>query len=236
MEHAHFEKLRDQECVRRVGIVCCIVDVLFVFSHTILQGVDVELFKPHEGSTPHKFELASSLYGKNLLPATDADLEGKWILFSGGKLEVRKGQDLIVAAFKKFLKMHDDVVLVTAWHNQWKYIMKSIQGPGFVKGSPETKGDRIYFTEWLEENGIPADRAYHLDETNHATVAALLKRADAAIFTNRGEGGTNLVSLDFFATVHLNLSLNLSVVNKFLRYTSGGDGSHGVRRAHDHLK
>ena len=50
----------------------------------------------------YKFTGAGSLYGKDLKPATDADLEGKWLLFSGGKLEVRKGQDLIIAAFRKF--------------------------------------------------------------------------------------------------------------------------------------
>jgi hypothetical protein len=65
--------------------------------HTLLQGVDVDLFKPHEGKEPYEFTGAHNLYGKGLKPATAADLEGKWVLFSGGKLEVRKGQDLVVA-------------------------------------------------------------------------------------------------------------------------------------------
>jgi hypothetical protein len=37
------------------------------------------------------------------------------VVFSGGKLEHRKGQDLVIRAFVRFVQRHPDAVLVTAW-------------------------------------------------------------------------------------------------------------------------
>ncbi len=43
------------------------------------------------------------------------DISGKFVVFSGGKLEFRKGQDLAVAAMRIFMQRHSDVVFITAW-------------------------------------------------------------------------------------------------------------------------
>ena len=47
----------------------------------------------------------------------------RFIVYSGGKLEHRKGQDIVVAAFREFVKTHPDAVLATTWHNQWPMTM-----------------------------------------------------------------------------------------------------------------
>ena len=49
-------------------------------------------------------------------------------------------------------------------------------------------------SEWLEANGVPAANAISLGPCDAEELALLYKRADAAVFTNRAEGGTNLVS------------------------------------------
>ena len=72
------------------------VDVLF-------QGVDPELFKLQERKTSDRF-----------------------VVFSGGKLEYRKGQDIVAAAFREFHKRHPEAMLATAWHNLWPEIMRDI--------------------------------------------------------------------------------------------------------------
>ena len=41
------------------------------------------------------------------------------VIFSGGKLELRKGQDLVVAAFKIFHARHPDALLISSWQNGW---------------------------------------------------------------------------------------------------------------------
>ncbi|MFN3077511.1 MAG: hypothetical protein ABT940_11635, partial [Alphaproteobacteria bacterium] len=61
----------------------------------VLQGVDRTLFHP----------------------APRADLfKDRFVVFSGGKLEYRKGQDLVLRGFKIFHARHPEAVLVTAWH------------------------------------------------------------------------------------------------------------------------
>ena len=38
----------------------------------------------------------------------------RFLIFSGGKMELRKGQDIVLAAFKIFARRHPEATLVTA--------------------------------------------------------------------------------------------------------------------------
>jgi glycosyltransferase involved in cell wall biosynthesis len=69
-----------------------------VATTTVLQGVDASLFHPapRSGAIPHRF-----------------------VVFSGGKLEFRKGQDLVLAAFRAFRQRHPEALLLTAWSSPW---------------------------------------------------------------------------------------------------------------------
>ena len=49
------------------------------------------------------------------------------MLFSGGKFEFRKGQDLVLKAFSVLSKKHPDMVLLTAWHNPWRASMETMR-------------------------------------------------------------------------------------------------------------
>jgi hypothetical protein len=42
----------------------------------------------------------------------------RFVVFSGGKLELRKGHDLVIAAYKVLQDRHKDVMLLTCWNNQ----------------------------------------------------------------------------------------------------------------------
>jgi glycosyltransferase involved in cell wall biosynthesis len=65
---------------------------------TVFQGVDPSLFHPAPRA---------------------GTLDGRFAVFSGGKLERRKGQDLVVLAFRAFAERHKNAVLVTSWHSPW---------------------------------------------------------------------------------------------------------------------
>src|SRR5262249_47448295 len=53
-------------------------------------------------------------------PAPKADwLRDRFAVFSGGKLERRKGQDIVVQAFRVFAQRHREALLVTAWSSPW---------------------------------------------------------------------------------------------------------------------
>ena len=44
----------------------------------------------------------------------------RFVIFSGGKFELRKGQDIVIRAVKIMQDRHHDVVLVNSWFNAWQ--------------------------------------------------------------------------------------------------------------------
>ncbi|GMI19445.1 hypothetical protein TrCOL_g8290 [Triparma columacea] len=126
--------------------------------------------------------------------------EGKeFVVFSGGKLEPRKGQDILIAALRIFQAQHSDVRLVFAWQNYWPETMSGIDESGLVEGIPEWDDitGALRIVEWLGKNGIDEDRATDLGRPSQSELAAVLETlVDVAVFTNRCEGGTNLVAME----------------------------------------
>jgi tetratricopeptide (TPR) repeat protein/glycosyltransferase involved in cell wall biosynthesis len=160
----------------------------------VLQGVDPSLF--------HRAPRAG-LFGD------------RFLVFTGGKLEYRKGQDIVVEAFRRFQAKHSDAMLVTAWHNHWPQTMAGIDASGYVRGTPAVRNGRCEVTEWLIANGVRADAILDLGLQPHALIAQALREMHVALFPNRCEGGTNLVAMEAMAcgvptilsanTGHLNL-------------------------------
>jgi tetratricopeptide (TPR) repeat protein/glycosyltransferase involved in cell wall biosynthesis len=146
---------------------------------TVQQGIDPTLFHP--------------------APASGL-LSDRFVIFSGGKLEYRKGQDIAIAAFRIFQQHHPEALLVTAWHNHWIHTMVGLDQAGHVKGMPRVNARReLQISEWLGENGIAANAVLDVGLIPHETSAAILREADVALFTNRAEGGTNLVAMESLA-------------------------------------
>jgi len=143
------------------------------------QGVDGDVFAP--GAPTGRFA-------------------GRFAVFSGGKLEYRKGQDLVVAAFKKFHARHSDALLVTAWHNPWPQAAKGMAMSGHVAGAPPlTPTGALDVTGWLRANGLPDQAFVDLGPLANADTAPLLHDVDAAVLPSRCEGGTNLVAMECMA-------------------------------------
>jgi glycosyltransferase involved in cell wall biosynthesis len=136
-------------------------------------------------------------------PAPRRGLLGdRFTIFSGGKIEYRKGQDIVAAAFRAFRQRHDDAVLVTSWHNAWpraegvREIMRSrvFDGADLL----DSEG-RIDVRRWLSLNGVPAESVIALPEIPNALLPPVIRECDVAIFPNRCEGGTNLVAMETLA-------------------------------------
>ena len=134
-------------------------------------------------------------------PAPKDNLLGdRFVIFSGGKLEYRKGQDIIIAAFKHFQKRHPEALLMVAWHNFWPQFITGIDRAGHVQGIPKlSQNKRLQIGEWLASNGIPKNAVLDLGLVTHETMAKVVREADVAMFTNRAEGGTNLVAMEAMA-------------------------------------
>lgn len=142
------------------------------------QGVDPALFHP-----------ASKV---NLFP-------GRFVVFAGGKLEYRKGQDIALAAFRRFHARHPDALLLAAWQSPFPHLGAEMAAGPHVAADPRIVPGGVDVTGWLLENGLPAGSFIDCGLVDHWKLAPLLREADAAIFPNRCEGGTNLVAMEAMA-------------------------------------
>lgn len=144
-----------------------------------LQGIDRSLFHPAPCA--------------KLFP-------DRFVVFSGGKLEYRKGQDLVIAAFRAFQQKYPEALLLTAWANLWPAGMNSLAQSPHTTGVPAVRADRSLDLEpWLIANGLPPGSFIDLGAMPNHHVPHVLRQADVALFPNRCEGGTNLVAMEAMA-------------------------------------
>jgi len=157
----------------------------------ILQSAGLDnVFNCPQGIDPALFHPAKRLgaYGD------------RFTVFSGGKLEYRKGQDLVVAAFKRFHAAHPDALLVTAWHNPWPQAAQSLVSSPHIEHAPGVAVDnKLDVAAWLVAEGLPADSFVDLGPLANGETPPVLRDMDLAVFPNRCEGGTNLVAMEAMA-------------------------------------
>ncbi|ABC23720.1 glycosyltransferase family 4 protein [Rhodospirillum rubrum] len=144
------------------------------------QGIDPSLFHP--------------------APRAGLLAPGAFVVFSGGKLEYRKGQDIVLAAFARFHARHPEALLVTAWHNLWPESLETLRESALVSSLPEIDGQgRLKIKAWAAAHGLPAEAVIDLGPLTNAQAPRLMREADLAVFANRCEGGTNLVAMEAMA-------------------------------------
>jgi glycosyltransferase involved in cell wall biosynthesis len=133
---------------------------------TFIQGIDRSLFHP----APKR----------NLYP-------GRFLIFTGGKAEPRKGQDIVVKAFRIFARKHPEAMLVTAWNSPWPQLRNGMD---------------LDLSEF-------ADRVIDVGAVPNGQMATVYRECDVGLFPNRAEGGTNLVAMECIACgLPVILSLN----------------------------
>ena len=145
---------------------------------TLIQGVDPRLFYPLEEETPG---------------------DG-FVIFSGGKFELRKGQDLVLRAVKILQEKYRDIVLVNCWYNLWP------QSIALMAHSPHIRLPGNQFGNWTEfmkgvyqTNGIDPKRIKTFELVDNRQLRELYRQTDIGVFPNRCEGGTNLVLMEYMA-------------------------------------
>ncbi len=145
---------------------------------TVIQGVDTSQFHP----APRAGSLA-----------------GRFAIFSGGKLEYRKGQDLVMLAFKAFAARHPEAVLVTAWHSPWPELAATVNGNPAIAPMAFTADRTIDTLGWARANGVNPDQVIDIGVVPNHLMPAILREMDVGLFPNRCEGGTNLVAMETMA-------------------------------------
>ncbi len=120
-------------------------------------------------------------------------------VFTGGKLEFRKGQDIAVRALQMFMGRHPDVLVKTCWFNAWPDTVMSLTQSKYLPRLAEAQSPvDIYDALW---EALPVGRVIHYDQTPMAMkdVASLYAATDIGLFPNRCEAGTNLVMMEYMA-------------------------------------
>jgi glycosyltransferase involved in cell wall biosynthesis len=122
----------------------------------------------------------------------------KFYIFSGGKVEFRKGQDLVLRAFKEFSFRHKNAVLVTAWHSLWPKISAGFKGT--VEAPLELDDNlEINVKKWVADNGIDPARVVEVFRTPNQLMPTLLREMDVAVQVSRAETCTNLPAMEAMA-------------------------------------
>jgi glycosyltransferase involved in cell wall biosynthesis len=126
-------------------------------------------------------------------PAPKAGLldPGRFYIFSGGKVEYRKGHDLVLLAFKEFSLRHKDAVLVTVWHSPWPQLSAGFQGR-LASPLELTRDGLIDVKSWVARNGVDPSRVIEIGRTPNPLMPAVLREMDCALVPSRAEGCTNL--------------------------------------------
>ncbi len=143
----------------------------------LIQGIDPDVFYPVENKQN----------------------EGMFVIFSGGKFELRKGQDAVLKAVSILQKKYPNIVLVNAWYNMWPQTMDLMYNSPYIKFEH-------YGQTWLEQmnklyelNDIDASRVVTYDIIPNTQLRDLYALTDVGVFPNRCEGGTNLVMMEYMA-------------------------------------
>ena len=123
----------------------------------------------------------------------------RFVVFSGGKPEFRKGQDLALLAFRAFAERHPEALLLTAWHSPWPEAARSLEANPAVAPVRFHEDGRFDAAGWAAANGIRPDQVMDLGPVPNADMARILREVDVGLFPNRGEGGTNLVAMECMA-------------------------------------
>lgn len=162
------------------------------WNHELLTGVGVETRKVHT-----VWQGADQYVPPHPPPSEFFLKTHRRRIFSGGKLEFRKGQDIVVAAFREYVKSDPDALLVTAWQNSWYQTLKGIDAMGYVKGWPAIRPDgSLDIVGWCEKNGIPRKNVVDVGLVPSWALQRVMALCDVAVFPNRCEGGTNLVAME----------------------------------------
>ena len=144
----------------------------------LIQGVDPELFYPIKQKTP---------------------LEN-FVIFSGGKFELRKGQDIVLRALKIMQDRYDDIILVNCWYNLWpESIALMNHSPHIKLPGREFDGWTAFMNAVYQANGLDPDRIKTFELVLNHQLRELYRHTNLGIFPNRCEGGTNLVLMEYMA-------------------------------------
>jgi glycosyltransferase involved in cell wall biosynthesis len=143
-------------------------------------GKEVRLI--HEGIDPSLFSPA----GKS--GWFDPEL---FYIYSAGKVEFRKAQDVVLMAFRRFSNRHPEARLVTAWGSPFADIANGYRGladaPLWLK-----ENSQLDIPRWAADNGIDPSKVIALGGFPNFVLPQILNEMDVMLAPTRVESCTSL--------------------------------------------
>ena len=146
---------------------------------TIIQGINPQIFNPSN--------------------APKALLKDRFVIFSGGKFELRKGQDIVLRAFKIFSDKHTDAILVNSWVNMWEFSLNTMANSAVIEFAFNMNDYMASMNHLYTMNGIDPKKVITLPIKLPYQMAYIFKNTNVGLFPNRCEGGTNLMLMEYMA-------------------------------------
>ena len=149
-------------------------------SDVLIQGIDPDIFYPIDSS-------------KRIT-------KDRFVIFSGGKFELRKGQDLVLRAVKILQDKYPDVWLINCWYNLWPGSVRLMGYSKYIKFN--YRGNESWTETMLRtyyDNDLDPARIQTLELIPQNEQRYLYAQTDIGVFPNRCEGGTNLVLMEYMA-------------------------------------
>ena len=141
-----------------------------------------------QGIDPHLF-----------YPITEEKEDKNFVIFSGGKFELRKGQDLVLRAVKILQEKYQDIILINCWYNKWPASTQLMGYSRFIRFEYQNKPWRELMNRTYVINGLDPNRIHTCDLVSNEKQREIFKNTDIGVFPNRCEGGTNLVFMEYMA-------------------------------------
>ena len=125
--------------------------------------------------------------------------ENRFVIFSGGKFELRKGQDLVLRALKIIQQKYTDIILVNAWYNFWPQIMSQMEISKYIQYGRFGNNWEEIMLNLYRINNMDVNRIITLPLIKNELMRDVYAKTDLGLFPNRCEGGTNLVLMEYMA-------------------------------------
>jgi glycosyltransferase involved in cell wall biosynthesis len=112
-------------------------------------------------------------------------------VYSCGKVEFRKAQDVTLMAFKAFAERHDDARLVTLWNSPFADLANGYKG---ITDAPlwlDAQG-QLDVKRWAKDNGIPPEKVLELRNIPNFSLPQVLREMDVMLAPTRVESCTSL--------------------------------------------
>jgi glycosyltransferase involved in cell wall biosynthesis len=111
----------------------------------------------------------------------------------------RKGQDLVLRAFRVFAQRHPEALLLTAWGSPWPNLARGLPSADDLLLPPLDSAGDVDIAGWTRHNGLYDSQVVHCGALPNRAMARIMWEADVAVFPNRAGSGTNLVAMECMA-------------------------------------